>query len=100
MNSENKISRDLFEKLCSLQCDTKEILGCFGVTVEQLNNWCLKTYNTTYENIYKIKSIKGKIALRNLQFKMAEKSPTMAIYLGKVYLNQDDKSNKENNKND
>ena len=94
MDRELKISKDFFEKLCALQCDIKEICGACNCTKEQLRNWCKQAYNADYNEVYRVKSTKGKITLRNLQFKLAEKSPTMAIYLGKVYLNQDDKTNK------
>lgn len=91
MNEEIKIKRDVFEKLCALQCDIREIAGTFGCTVDQVKIWCKKTYNADFEKVYNAKATKGKISLRSLQFRLAEKSPTMAIYLGKVYLNQDDK---------
>lgn len=94
MDRELRISKDFFEKLCALQCDIKEICGACNCTEEQLRNWCKQAYNADYNEVYRVKSTKGKITLRNLQFKLAEKSPTMAIYLGKVYLNQDDKTNK------
>lgn len=91
MEKEIKISKDFFEKLCALQCSTYEICGACNCTVEQLKNWCKQAYNAEYEEVYRVKSTKGKISLRNLQFKLAEKSPTMAIYLGKIYLNQEEK---------
>ena len=33
-------------------------------------------------------SATGKISLRRIQFKMAEHNPSMAMFLGKVYLGQ------------
>ncbi|MBQ8892529.1 MAG: hypothetical protein IJ068_06685 [Bacilli bacterium] len=96
MDKELKISKDFFEKLCALQCDIKEICGAFNCSEEQIRNWCKKTYNADFNDVYRVKSTRGKINLRNLQFKLAEKSPTMAIYLGKVYLNQDDGSKNKN----
>lgn len=46
----------------------------------------------TFEDISKKKAALGKISLRRNQFKMAERSEKMAIWLGKQYLNQADKS--------
>lgn len=89
-----KINKEFFEKLCALQCEIKEICGACNCTEEQLKDWCFQTYNITLDEVYKVKSTKGKISLRNLQFKLAEKSPTMAIYLGKLYLNQEEKNEK------
>lgn len=92
MNEEIKIKKDVFEKLCALQCDIREIASTFGCSLEYLKNWCKQTYNEELEKVYSVKIAKGKISLRSLQFRLAEKSPTMAIYLGKIYLNQDDKN--------
>lgn len=97
MNNEVKINKDFFEKLCALQCNTVEICGACNCTYDQLKNWCKNTYNIEYEEVYKAKRTKGKISLRNLQFKLAEKSPTMAIYLGKIYLNQTSVEEKKGN---
>ncbi len=90
-NQEIKINKDFFERLCALQCNTREICGACNCSEEQLRTWCKNTYNADYNDVYRVKSTKGKISLRNLQFKLAEKSPTMAIYLGKIYLGQDEK---------
>lgn len=95
MNEKIEIKKDVFERLCALQCDIKEIAGMFNCSEEQIKAWCERTYNISFEEVYQEKSIKGKVSLRNLQFKLAEKNATMAIYLGKVYLNQDDKKNNE-----
>ena len=46
----------------------------------------------TFEEVYAIKSIDGKIALRRLQFQSAkEGSVPMQIFLGKQWLGQSDK---------
>ena len=48
-----------------------------------------------FAEVYKIYSVSGKISLRRWQFKMAEKNVTMAIFLGKQYLGQTDKTETE-----
>lgn len=82
------INKEEFEKLCFLQCTLEEIAGFFDCCDDTINNWCKKTYNENFSGIYKKKSEKGKISLRRLQFKHAEKNPQMAMFLGKVYLKQ------------
>lgn len=47
----------------------------------------------TFSAVYNNKCQRGKIAVRRAQFKLAEKSAAMAIYLGKVLLGQDDTPN-------
>ena len=86
-----KIDKDQFEKLCGLQCTETEIIGYFGISKDTLIRWCKETYNMDFANIYEQKKGTGKIALRRFQMQQAEKNPTMAIWLGKQYLNQTDK---------
>lgn len=88
---ETKIDKDTFEKLCSIQCTLEEIASFFDCCDDTINNWCKKTYNDNFSGIYKKKSVNGKISLRRYQFKQAEKSPAMAIWLGKQILGQKDK---------
>ena len=85
-----QINKEEFEKLCALQCTEEEIAGFFDCTIDTICNWCKKTYNMTFLEIYKSKSAMGKISLRRSQFKLAQKSASMAIFLGKNYLGQKD----------
>ena len=58
-----EIDKKIFENLCGLQC-------------------------TLFAEVYKKHSAKGKTSLRRIQFKLAEKSAAMAIFLGRNYLGQ------------
>ena len=63
------------------------ILNDKGKSVDTLTN---KNNKPTFTE-YKIKGqSKGKVSLRRYQFKLAEKSAPMAIFLGKNYLGQKD----------
>lgn len=98
--AQNKIKKDEFEKLCSLQCTLDEVCDWFGVEDDTLNSWCKKTYGETFSVVFKKKRGKGQISLRRTQWKLAEHNPSMAIWLGKQYLGQRDSvetvENKEN----
>ena len=85
-----EINKIEFEKLCGLQCTEEEIAGFFDCSIDTICEWCKSTYNMTFTDIYKKKSAFGKMSLRRTQFKLAEKNPTMAIWLGKQYLGQRD----------
>lgn len=82
------IDQDAFEKLCALQCTESEICAFFNVTDKTLANWCKETYGLNFSEIFAQKREAGKISLRRMQWKHAEKNATMAIYLGKQYLGQ------------
>lgn len=91
-----EIDKNQFENLCAMMCTEDEIAGFFGVSVDTLQRWCKRTYDKGFENIYRDKQARGKIALRRYQMKLAEKSSIMAIFLGKQYLGQVDKPEETN----
>lgn len=86
------IDKKVFESLCSVQCTGVEIADHFGVSHDTLGRWCKQTYKMTFEEVFAQKRSTGKISLRRMQFRQAEKNPTMAIWLGKQYLGQKDET--------
>lgn len=87
-----EINKEMFEKLCSIQCTEEEIAGVFDCSIDTINRWCKKTYDTTFADIYKKKSASGKMSLRRWQFDTAKRgNATMQIWLGRQYLGQTDK---------
>lgn len=91
-----EIDKEQFEKLCALQCTLKEIAQWFHCCEDTIENWCRKTYvgedgkPEGFSEAYKKYSVQGKISLRRFQFKQAERSTAMAIWLGKQWLGQKD----------
>lgn len=79
-----QIDYNLVEKLANIQCTQQEIasfLGCHRDTLLRDEKFC---------DIYKKGMENGKMSLRRIQFKLAEKNTSMAIFLGKQYLGQKD----------
>lgn len=85
-----EIDNKIFENLCGLQCTLEEIAGVFDCSADTIERWCKREYGETFAEVYKKHSAKGKTSLRRIQFKLAEKSAAMAIFLGKNYLGQKD----------
>ena len=85
-----EIDKKIFENLCGLQCTLEEIAGVFDCSADTIERWCKREYRETFAEVYKKHSAKGKTSLRRIQFKLAEKSAAMAIFLGKNYLGQKD----------
>ena len=85
-----EIDQESFEKLCAMQCTRNEICSWFNVTDKTLSRWCEKTYGEGFSAVYEKKRENGRISLRRAQFRLAEKSATMAIFLGKQILGQKD----------
>lgn len=86
------IDKEQFKKLCNLQCTLVEIAGFFDCSEDTIENWCKREYKKNFSEVYKKESAGGKISLRRTQFRLAEKSAAMAIFLGKQYLEQRDVS--------
>ena len=86
-----EFSTEEFEKLLSIQCTQEEVCYFFNTTDKTLSNWCQRTYGMNFSECHKKYGARGKISLRRYQFKLAQKNPTMAIFLGKQYLGQTDK---------
>lgn len=87
-----QIDKTEFEKLCCYQFTEKELAAWFGVNVDTILAWCKRTYGMSFSEIFRQKRVIGNILLRKIQWDMAKKSPTMAIFLGKNYLGQKDKA--------
>mgnify|MGYP006945375308 CR=1 FL=1 len=87
---QKEIDQTQFEKLCGLQCTLEEICGWFDVTDKTLDGWCMRTYGKHFSEVFSKKREAGKISLRRSQWRLAEKSAAMVIFLGKNYLGQSD----------
>ena len=85
-----EINQELFEKLCGIMCTEEEIADMFDCSVDTVNRFCKEAYECTFAEAYKKFSAAGKASLRRYQFKLAQKSASMAIFLGKNYLGQTD----------
>lgn len=90
-----EVNKELFEKLCGLHCTLQEIAGCLGVSDYTLEKWCEQEYGKKFLDVFKEKSMRGNVSLRRMQWKLAEKSPAMAIFLGKNFLGQKDERDVE-----
>ena len=85
-----EIDQKQFENLFGLQCTLEEICGWFDVCSDTLETWCNRTYKKSFSEVFAQKRGAGKISLRRSQWRLAEKSATMAIFLGKQFLGQRD----------
>jgi hypothetical protein len=88
-----ELDKNEFEGLCRLQCTEAEICGWFDIDHKTLQRWCKDTYDKNYSQVYGEKAQAGRISLRRAQFRLAERSAAMAIFLGKQYLGQSDNPN-------
>lgn len=90
-----EIDKKVFENLCGLQCTLNEIASAFDCSTDTVERWCRREYKKGFAEVFSEKREKGRISLRRKQWQLAEKSPAMAIFLGKNYLGQTDKQDVE-----
>lgn len=74
----------LVESLAKIQCTEAEISSILNVSARTLQR------DKEFCRIYKKGLEDGRMSLRRTQFKLAERSTAMAIFLGKQYLGQTD----------
>lgn len=72
------------EKLANIQCTQEEIASFLGISVRTLQR------DEEFMRLFKKGQENGKMSLRRIQFRLAEKNTSMAIFLGKQYLGQRD----------
>ena len=91
-----EIDKKDFESLLAIQCTLREVAAFFdaklsGCSEDTVQRWCKKTYGENFAAVAAKKYAVGRIGLRRIQFRLAEKSAAMAIFLGKNLLGQSDK---------
>lgn len=86
-------TRSQFIKMVEIQCTAEEIASVFNVSADTLDRRIKEFYGSesSFAEIYKKHSARGKSSLRRYMFKMAEKNPTMAIWLSKQHLGMKDR---------
>lgn len=85
-----QIDYETVEKLAHIQCTKTEIANFLGCSVDTLDR------DNNFAEHYKKGLDGGKMSLRRMQFKLAEKNSAMAIFLGKQYLGQKDVVEQQN----
>jgi len=90
-----EIDKKEFESLLFIQCTLAEVTAYFdnkldGCSEDTIERWCRRTYKKRFAEVSQEKREVGKISLRRMQFRLAEKNAAMAIFLGKQYLGQRD----------
>ena len=95
-----EIDKKQFEGCCKILCTKNEICDIFSIDEKTLTAWCEREYGMGFSDVYKKFSADGKKSLRRYQFEQAEKSASMAIWLGKQWLGQTDEVKIDNGNNE
>lgn len=87
-----EIDWNKMDALCQIQCTKTEIAAVLGVSQRTIDRVCLREKGVNFGVYFDEKREGGKASLRRRQWVMADSNPTMAIWLGKQYLKQSDKT--------
>lgn len=85
-----EIDWDKVDALARIQCTHEEVASVLNCSVETLQRRCRDNHGEEFAEYFTRKRLGGKASLRRRQWSMAETNPTMAIFLGKQYLDQTD----------
>lgn len=92
-----EFDKKVFSDLIGFGCTQEEICWFFrddngkAANIDTLSRWCMRTYGMNFQEFRKQNALMPlRITLRKNQLKLSEKSPAMAIWLGKQYLGQRD----------
>lgn len=91
-----EVNWDAVDKLLLIQCTQKEIAGFLGISLDTIRRRCKQDHGMTFKKYAEDKSAGGRASLRRKQWLHAEKSPAMAMFMGKQYLGQSDKVETKN----
>lgn len=76
--------------LCSIQCTRDEVASFLRISHDTLERASKREFKKKFVELRNEWSQGGKCSLRRKQWKLADKSATMAIFLGKQMLGQRD----------
>ena len=74
------------EQLCALQCTEQEIADWFRCSVATIERRLREDKNSNFAEFFTMHRVRGKISLRRKLWNLADKHPSMAIFLAKNWL--------------
>ena len=82
-----ELTREMFERLCALQCRVPEILGYAGITERELRKWCKEQYGRPLPKVMEMLRQDGLIEIRQAGFDLLKKSAPLIGQQYNRYLN-------------
>lgn len=76
-----ELNKENFERACELQTSTNAVESLFGVSKQEIENWCEKTYSKSFAEAHFYFAIKGKEKLIEVMIETAKEDHEMEKYL-------------------
>jgi len=90
MKAKTPIDWELVKKLAQIQCTGEEIAAFLDISYDCLRTAVKENYDCNASVLFREWRKGGHCSLRRKQWKLADANATMAIFLGKQYLGQED----------
>ena len=84
------IDWDIFDNLCFIQCTLKEIAMILGCSEDTIERRVKLDKGMSFADYYGQKKGLGKLHLRRLMMRQAEKNPAIVIFMAKNHLGMKD----------
>ena len=84
------IDWDIFDNLCFIQCTLKEITQVLRCSEDTIENKVKQEKKVGFSEYYQQKKGLGKLHLRRLMMRQAEKNPAIVIFMAKNHLGMRD----------
>ena len=89
------IDWDIFDNLCFIQCTLKEICQVLRCSEDTIERRVKQEKGMSFAEYYQQKKGLGKLHLRRLMMRQAEKNPAIVIFMAKNHLGMSDRQDIE-----
>jgi len=85
-----EINWELFDELCGIQCTLREIAQVMKVSEDTLERKSKSEKGMSFADYFASKRSIGKVALRRMMWRQAERNPAIVIFMAKNHLGMRD----------
>ena len=69
----DELNKETFERICEIQTPANSVISSFGVSKQDIENWCKKTYSKSFAEAYYYFAYNGKVKLIEAMIEVAKK---------------------------
>lgn len=73
----DELNKETFERICEIQTPANSVISSFGVSKQDIENWCKKTYSKSFAEAYHYFAYNGKVKLIEAMIEVAKKDHGM-----------------------
>ena len=77
----DELNKETFERICEIQTPANSVISSFGVSKQDIENWCKKTYSKSFAEAYYYFAYNGKVKLIEAMIEVAKKDHRIEKHL-------------------